>query len=181
MVRSKRFYAICAGVIAIVAALALAFAQAARATTYFEMEHESSGYCIDDPSNSTANGTPIQLWQCNADNNQKIAAIRSTYTDGGYAWDELQFENGKCIDDPNGSIANGQYYQIWTCNGDRNQAFYPQPDNGYENTWVQVTSGPAISIDDRNNSNTNGNEIQVWETNYGNSQIWQGPVALPAR
>ena len=73
------------------------------------------GRCLDVTGNGTANGTLLQLWDCN----------------GGGAQQWVQQANGslrnpqsgRCLDSPSGATANGARLQICDCNGSAAQEF----------------------------------------------------------
>jgi hypothetical protein len=133
--------------------------------------YDNIGYCVDDPDNSTTNGTLIQIWQCNSKPQQQMAAVNISY--GGY-WQyyEIELENGKCLDDPHDSTTNGTRIQIYTCLNDASQAWYPYVVNGVD----EYINANGLAIDLKNNSNTNGNAIQVWQSLNDNAQNWCGPT-----
>ncbi|WP_344439839.1 RICIN domain-containing protein [Kitasatospora nipponensis] len=66
----------------------------------------SSGHhaCLDVDRNGTANGTPIQLWDCHGGANQ-------SWTYNGF---QLR-ANGKCLDLPGDNTAQGTELQLWDC------------------------------------------------------------------
>lgn len=155
---------------AVVAALLLGLSTSAHANGYTYFEHGFTGHCVDDPFNSTTNGTTLQLWQCHAVTQEYWNAVS---LGGGYY--KLQLQNGKCLDDPFDSPYNGAVTQIWTCNGDNAQKWY---FNAYPNGagyWENVNN--AVCVDDTGNSDANGNPIQVWGCNQLFNQTWYGPGA----
>jgi hypothetical protein len=60
----------------------------------------------------TANGTKIQLYDCNGTNAQKWTVSGGALVNTG---------SGKCLDATNWSSANGNQLQIWSCTGGANQ------------------------------------------------------------
>lgn len=69
--------------------------------------------CMDVKSSATANGTPIQLWNCN-----NTAAQTWHYYSDGTIRNPL---TGKCIDIPNSNTADGVKLSIFTCSAGPNQ------------------------------------------------------------
>ncbi|WP_067501934.1 ricin-type beta-trefoil lectin domain protein [Actinoplanes sp. TFC3] len=69
------------------------------------------GKCLDVKDNGTADGTPVQMWDCFGGANQQW-----TYTSGR---DLKNVASGKCLDVS--GTANGAKLQIWTCTGGSNQ------------------------------------------------------------
>jgi Ricin-type beta-trefoil lectin domain len=72
----------------------------------------NSAKCADDNAQSTANGTKIQMWNCNGGANQQWHATSGTLVNPA---------SGKCLDDPGSNTANGTQLVLWTCNGGSNQ------------------------------------------------------------
>ncbi|WP_369220767.1 arabinofuranosidase catalytic domain-containing protein [Streptomyces sp. R39] len=73
------------------------------------------GRCLDIVGNGTANGTKVELWDCNGVGGQKWVQ----QTDGSL----LNPQSGRCLDSPSGATANGTRLQIWDCNGSGAQTF----------------------------------------------------------
>ncbi|MEV4136837.1 ricin-type beta-trefoil lectin domain protein [Dactylosporangium sp. NPDC049742] len=74
--------------------------------------------CMDATGNGTANGTLIQLWDCNGGGAQQWVpqpngSLRNP-------------QSGRCLDSPNGSTNNGARLQLWDCNGSAAQVFLKQ-------------------------------------------------------
>jgi hypothetical protein len=73
------------------------------------------GRCLDINGNGTANGTQVELYDCN--------------NVGGQVWQQQADgslrnpQSGRCLDAPNGSTANGTRLQIYDCNGGATQKF----------------------------------------------------------
>jgi hypothetical protein len=64
---------------------------------------------------SSANGTLIELWQCNGGANQQWKAQNGQLVNPA---------TGKCLDDPGSNTANGTQLDLWTCNGGTNQQWH---------------------------------------------------------
>ncbi|MFJ3799372.1 arabinofuranosidase catalytic domain-containing protein [Streptomyces sp. NPDC090088] len=73
------------------------------------------GRCLDIVGNGTANGTKVELWDCDGVGGQKWVQ----QADGSL----LNPQSGRCLDSPNGATANGTRLQIWDCNGADAQKF----------------------------------------------------------
>jgi hypothetical protein len=67
---------------------------------------------MDLTSAGTANGTQVQLYDCNG-----TAAQKWTYTSGTL----VNPVSGRCLDATGASSANGTRLQIWDCTGASNQ------------------------------------------------------------
>ena len=82
---------------------------------------QHSGQCMDVPASSTINGTQLQQWGCNSQNNQlfdfkPVTGKTNTYT-------IVNRNSGKCLDVTGISTANGAAIQQWGCSGGTNQQF----------------------------------------------------------
>ncbi|MFD9124703.1 arabinofuranosidase catalytic domain-containing protein [Kitasatospora sp. NPDC059571] len=73
------------------------------------------GRCLDVNGNGIANGTQVELWDCNGVGGQKWVQ----QSDGSLR----NPQSGRCLDAPNGATANGTRLQIWDCNGSAAQKF----------------------------------------------------------
>ena len=72
-----------------------------------------SNRCLDVPKQSTADGTLLQIWDCNEGDNPAWT-LNSDGTVVGRG-------SGLCLDVTGAGTANGTAVQIWTCNGGTNQ------------------------------------------------------------
>ncbi|MFF4928406.1 arabinofuranosidase catalytic domain-containing protein [Streptomyces griseofuscus] len=73
------------------------------------------GRCLDIEGNGTANGTEVELWDCNGVGGQKWVQ----QVDGSLR----SPQSGRCLDSPSGATANGTRPQIWDCNSSAAQRF----------------------------------------------------------
>jgi Glycosyl hydrolase family 59/Ricin-type beta-trefoil lectin domain len=126
------------------------------------------------------------------DGNAAGSATDSTYTSGqagigvvGYQTD--QFDNlditpgaggigsytagpitsgmsGLCLDDANGSAANGNKVDVYTCNGTGSQVWQ------YTNGTIQ-NNGSCLDVVG-NGSTADGTLVDLWSCNGGNNQVW---------
>jgi len=76
------------------------------------------GWCLDVAGAGTANGTRVQIWQCNGTNAQSWRVVQ--HSAGGF---ELRPANApnSCLDVTGVSTTDGTQLQIWTCGGGANQ------------------------------------------------------------
>jgi hypothetical protein len=118
----------------------------------------NSSKCADDNGLSTANGTKIQIWDCNGGANQQWTLA----SDG-----TLQVY-GKCMDITGANYNNGTNIELWDCNGGGNQQW--QAVNG---TLVNPASGKCL--DDPNFNTANGTQLDLWTCNGGGNQQWHVP------
>jgi hypothetical protein len=69
--------------------------------------------CLDVRSAGAADGTPVQIYDCNGTGAQQWS-VRSDGT-------VVNTNSGKCLDATGHGTANGTLLEIWTCNGGSNQ------------------------------------------------------------
>ena len=119
---------------------------------------KDSSECVDDTAGSSANGTSIELWDCNGEFNQDWT-VESNGT--------LQV-NGKCMDITGADYTNGTLIELYTCNGGANQVW--EAEGG---TLVNPASGKCL--DDPAGSTTEGTQLDLWTCNGGTNQKWTVP------
>ncbi|RPE27674.1 arabinofuranosidase catalytic domain-containing protein [Kitasatospora cineracea] len=158
------------------------------------------GRCLDATGNGTANGTPLQLWDCNGGGAQKW----TQQADGSL----LNPQSGRCLDDPSGNTANGTHLQLWDCNGSAAQKFtvngggpvaapggqcvdVAADDTGANGSAVQLWNCQSYAVDQHwthaadtslhtlgrcldatGNGTANGTPLQLWDCNGGGAQKW---------
>jgi hypothetical protein len=105
--------------------------------------------CLDLTGGSTDNGTPIDIWDCLGNTNQKLVygqdlAIR------------YQANTSKCIDLPGASTKNGNKLRLWDCNGGNQQQWKGggvyQFQSGLDSTKCMDLGGGGT---------TNGNKLEI--------------------
>ncbi|GAA3779017.1 glycoside hydrolase family 16 protein [Plantactinospora mayteni] len=112
--------------------------------------------CIDVPGANPADGTQLQIWDCNG-----TAAQRWTFTGGTIR------AFGKCMDVANASTANGANIQIVGCNGNAAQQFVLSAAGDLVNPQANKC------VDVRDWSTANGAKLQLWECTGGANQKWR--------
>jgi poly(hydroxyalkanoate) depolymerase family esterase len=117
----------------------------------------ASGKCLDVPNSSTANGTQLQLWDC-----QQLTGQRFTRNSAG----QLQV-GGKCLDAEGWGSAEGTRVVIWDCSGGANQRWNVNA-NG---TITNVHNG--LCLDAKGAGSANGTQIILWTCNGGANQQWR--------
>ncbi|WP_433825989.1 glycosyl hydrolase family 18 protein [Actinoplanes sp. CA-015351] len=117
------------------------------------------GKCVDVASASSANGTAVQIYDCNGTSAQ-------TWTVGT---DGTIRALGKCLDVNAAGAANGSLVQIYDCNGTGAQAWQAASDGTLRNP----ASGRCL--DAQNNSSANGTRLQIWDCFAGANQRWTLP------
>ncbi|MEU4231948.1 family 16 glycosylhydrolase [Nonomuraea sp. NPDC026600] len=115
------------------------------------------GKCVDVASADTANGTAIQLYDCNS-----TAAQSWTWNSDGSVR-----ALGKCMDVSGGSTANGAQVQLYDCNGSGAQGWT------YNSGTGQIVNPQANKcLDATGASSANGTRLQIWDCSGGANQRW---------
>jgi hypothetical protein len=117
-----------------------------------------SNRCLDVPNSSSANGTQVQIWDCNGGANQSW-----NLTSGK----QLQVYGNKCLDVTGAATAAGSKVQIYDCNGGTNQQWNLN-SNG---TITGVGSGLCLDVVAAGTAN--GSLIQIWTCTGGSNQNWR--------
>ncbi|MGP3984192.1 family 16 glycosylhydrolase [Streptomyces sp. KR80] len=112
------------------------------------------GKCVDVAGANVANGTQIQLYDCNGTNAQQW----TVGTDGTIR------ALGKCMDVAAANSADGTKVQLYDCNGTNAQQ------------WTVGTDGTIRALgkclDATNWSSANGTPLQIWSCSGGDNQRW---------
>jgi beta-glucanase (GH16 family) len=115
--------------------------------------------CVDVQYANTANGTPIQLWDCNGTGAQQW----TIGTDGTIR------ALGKCMDVTAGSTANGAKVQLYDCNGTGAQQWRVSAANDIVNPQSNKC------LDATGWGTANGTRLQIWDCTGGANQKWHVP------
>ncbi|MCX4587613.1 ricin-type beta-trefoil lectin domain protein [Streptomyces sp. NBC_01481] len=117
-----------------------------------------AGKCLDVAGGSGADGTAVQLWDCNG-----TAAQRWTVRSDGTVQ-----ALGKCLDVTGGSTADGTKVQLYGCNGSGAQQWRWQASTG------DLVNAPADKcLDVTGNSSANGARAQIWSCTGAANQKWR--------
>lgn len=108
--------------------------------------------------NSTENGNPVQIHDCNTRSSQIWAWANGTLV-----------VEGMCMDVTGQQTANLTPVAVWECNGGTNQKWAPQPDG----TLKGVQSGRCLDIPGWNT--TNGTQLIIYDCHTGANQRWTLP------
>ncbi|MCW2939615.1 MAG: glucosylceramidase [Actinomycetia bacterium] len=117
------------------------------------------GKCVDVAGANSANGTAVQLYDCNG----TVAQQWTVGTDGTIR------ALGKCMDLTSGGTANGTQVQIYDCNGTGAQQWV----RGATQSVVNPASGRCL--DATGVSSANGTRLQIWDCSGGTNQQWTLP------
>ncbi|MGN9891900.1 chitosanase [Micromonospora sp. L31] len=117
------------------------------------------GKCVDVAGANPANGTPVQLWDCNG-----TAAQAWTVGNADGSIRAL----GKCLDVTAASTADGAKVQLYDCNGAGAQKW--AASNG-----ALVNTGSGKCLDTTDWSTANGTRLQIWSCSGNANQRWVLP------
>ncbi|MFD9807417.1 endo-1,4-beta-xylanase [[Kitasatospora] papulosa] len=120
-----------------------------------QIKGAGSGRCLDVPDSNTADGTQLQLWDCNNATNQQWALSGTG---------ELKVYGNKCLDAA--GTGNGTKVQIYSCWGGDNQKWRLNSDGSI----VGVQSG--LCLDAVGAGIANGTLIQLYSCSGGSNQRW---------
>jgi glucosylceramidase len=118
------------------------------------------GKCIDIAAASSANGTAVQLYDCNGSTAQQM----TVGTDGSIR------ALGKCLDVTSASTANGAQIQLYDCNGSGAQQWSVSAAHDITNV------GANKCLDVTGNASTNGARLQIWTCTGAANQKWNVPA-----
>ena len=117
------------------------------------------GKCVDVAAASSANGTAVQLYDCN-----NSAAQQWTVGNTDNSIRAL----GKCLDVTSASTANGAKIQLYDCNASGAQKW--TVSNG---ALINTGSGKCLDVTDK--STANGARLQIWTCSNTSNQAWVMP------
>ncbi|MFJ6567771.1 lectin [Streptomyces sp. NPDC091292] len=115
-----------------------------------------AGKCVDVAAANTANGTPVQLYDCNG----TAAQQWSVNADGTIR------ALGKCLDVASGGVADGTKVQLWDCNGSAAQKWAVSGAKDIVNPQANKC------LDVTGNNSANGTPLQIWTCGGGANQKW---------
>jgi predicted alpha-1,2-mannosidase len=118
-----------------------------------------AGKCVDVSGSNTANGTHIQLYDCNGTGAQQW----TVNTNGSLS------ALGKCMDVTSSGTANGTLIQLWDCNGTGAQVWQSQANGTLRNP----NSGRCLDVPGSNTAN--GTQLEIWDCSGAANQVWQLP------
>ncbi|MFI5608527.1 ricin-type beta-trefoil lectin domain protein [Amycolatopsis sp. NPDC051903] len=119
------------------------------------------GKCVDVAAANSANGTAVQLYDCNGTTAQQ-------WTVSG---DGTIRALGKCLDVTGAGTTNGTKVQIYDCNGTAAQHWTAN------SSGQLVNAGSGKCLDATDNSSANGTRLQIWTCTTGANQKWTVPSA----
>ncbi|MEU4927310.1 lectin [Streptomyces yokosukanensis] len=120
-----------------------------------------AGKCLDVAGADSADGTPVQLYDCNGTGAQQ-------WTVGS---DGTIRALGKCLDVTGNSTADGAKAQLWSCTGGANQKWTVTAAHDI----VNPQANKCLDVTDDNSAN--GTRIQIWSCSGGANQKWTAPAS----
>ncbi|MFJ2735421.1 ricin-type beta-trefoil lectin domain protein [Streptomyces sp. NPDC087317] len=117
-----------------------------------------AGRCLDVAGGSSANGTAVQLYDCNSSTAQQW----TVQPDGSVR------ALGKCLDVTSASTANGAKVQLYDCNGTKAQQWSYNASTG---DVVNLAADKCLDVTD--NSSANGARAQIWSCTGAANQKWR--------
>ena len=115
-----------------------------------------AGKCVDVAGANPANGTPVQLYDCNG-------TAAQAWTVGS---DGTLRALGKCLDVSGGGTADGTPVQLWDCNGSPAQKWALPAARDIVNPQANKC------LDVTGNNSANGTRLQIWTCTGGANQKW---------
>lgn len=112
------------------------------------------GNCLDVRGPGTADGTAVQMWECNG-------ATEMTWQVVG---DEIHGFGGKCLDVRGPSTDNGTPVQMWDCNG--------ATEMKWQVVGAQIRGFGGKCLDVRGPSTDDGTVVQLWDCNDATEELW---------
>ncbi|WP_327256335.1 family 43 glycosylhydrolase [Streptomyces sp. NBC_01244] len=105
---------------------------------------QHSGHCLDDPNQSTTDGTQYRQYTCGAGEEQRfdfrpVQGVADTYS-------LVNRHSGKCLDIRGVSTADGEAVHQWTCRGGTNQQFTLRHVAANDYQLVAVHSGKCVDV-----------------------------------
>ncbi|MFK4147140.1 lectin [Streptomyces sp. NPDC004065] len=117
-----------------------------------------AGKCLDVAGGSSANGTAVQLYDCNG-----TAAQQWTVQDDGPVR-----ALGKCLDVTSGATGDGAKVQLYECNGTGAQQWSYNASTG---DVVNLAADKCLDV--TGNSPADGARAQIWSCTGAANQKWQ--------
>lgn len=117
-----------------------------------------AGKCLDVAGASNADGTAVQLYDCNGTTAQRWTVKADASVQA----------LGKCLDVSGGSTADGAKVQLYDCNGTGAQQWSYDPSTG---DLVDIAADKCLDVTDR--STANGARAQIWSCTGAANQKWQ--------
>jgi endoglucanase len=120
---------------------------------------QGSGRCLDVQAAGTADGTPVQIYDCNGTGAQKWTHTGSTFVNAN---------SGKCLDIKAAGTANGTPVQIYDCNGTAAQQWNVDAYGDF----INPNSGKCLDVTGQGTANSTPVQIYACNPNGQANQHW---------
>jgi glycerophosphoryl diester phosphodiesterase len=134
-----------------------------------KLVNPASGRCLDVAGAGTADGTQMQIQDCNGSGAQAWAKQDR----GGNNFNLINSSSGKCLDVASSSQDPGAKVQIWECNGSAAQGWYFEALQDWPNHYVLRSNNSNQCLDIAAAGTTNGTRVQQYTCNYTGAQFWE--------
>ncbi|BEJ13562.1 hypothetical protein CspHIS471_0307360 [Cutaneotrichosporon sp. HIS471] len=125
----------------------------------------NTNLCVDVAGAKFANGTPVQVYQCNGTPAQAFTLVRGNQ--------QIKVAGTNFCLDAGSNPANGSKLHLWTC-----YSGVPQQQWYYTNDNRIALTNQGLCLDLTDGRATNGNQLQVWSCGNGNAnQVWTSNVS----
>ncbi|GAA5001201.1 ricin-type beta-trefoil lectin domain protein [Kitasatospora paranensis] len=131
-------------------------------STTGEITSDYAGKCVDVNNGVSANGRPVEIWDCN----NSAAQLFTAQPNG-----TVKFLD-RCLDAYNNGTANGTLVQLFDCSGNANQQWVFRPDGSILNP----VSGRCLDLP--NSNVTNGTQLQLYDCNQTGAQRWRSVAVV---
>jgi len=139
-------------------------------TGNYKLVNTGSGRCLDVPSSSTANGTQVQIYDCNGTTAQSWK--RQNRGNGNSTL--VNVNSNKCLDVRSSGTTSGTPVQIYDCNGTAAQGWYFEPLQNWPNHYVvRSNNNNDMCLDVAGGGTANRTLIQQATCNYTSAQFWE--------
>lgn len=115
------------------------------------------GVCLDVLGGSTANFTPVQVWQCNG------SAAQKWFVNSADNTIRLSAAPNKCLDVQGGGTASGTKVDLYDCNGTGAQVWM-------QNRGLLVNPQSYRCLDDTNSARSG--QVDIWPCYGTDNQVW---------
>lgn len=132
----------------------------------FRYVNPASGRCLDVAGMGTADGTNVQIWDCNGSAQQWNKIPNA---DGSYRL--IDANSNKCLDLAAASQAPAANIQIWTCNQNAAQDWYFTPLGN--NRYLVSVKASDQCLDVAGAGVANGTNVQQYPCDGNPAQIWE--------
>lgn len=136
----------------------------------YVVKHPTLDVCLDISGGTIANGTKLQVYECNDTDAQRWALVpQNPVTDGTYEI-VTALSSTMRVDVKSGSTAQGANVQIYSSNDTNAQKWVVATDTSGISTIANVTTGYVLDV--QSGSTKDGANVQVYGANGTEAQQW---------